>query len=581
MKKKNFAAAFIIAALIGMVSLSACNGGCSANKQGSFSFPDYAVALDNPSAAAVNFNERSYVHGVYSNVATTDFTSLESIGSQAYGLAKAGKADGSFALYDMKEGKELFSGSSLNPRTSGSVTYFEIVLSGNSGYRFIGPDGKLLADKVFNESSSFSLTAQGGKYVNGKSADIYVAEYPSDESHPDQKTEIYFAEYTDIKGNKTWGRVSKEDITPTAAPEYSVGDILQPERKEIFDSEAYPGCNLKGYTYTVENSSADAENGTYTFYGQDGNKTGAVTLYDNCTRLAFVGNYFYFYGFTPVREDSTKHYNIEIVTGSSTIKYNYVLYRYNFVDGGDRAEEIATDYVVIKDFGKVTELYNYAADSFDRFYAVAFKMQDKFAVIGQGSRTYKIVFDENMSICADLSASAIDLSEPVYKLKENRYLSGNTIYDENCRTVAPLPEGKISVWEEQQLLVCAYNGKTLFVDFDGKVAIKPVPSAPSNLEVYGASVYAGSIVYNKQNPSGVEIGKLVNAGEGDAVSYHNGVICKKSGTESPFDYSIYDLEGKFLGVISTSRESLVSQKIGGKLVFKGYVDGSPAVWIIG
>lgn len=583
MKKKNFAAAFIIAALIGTVSLSACNGGCAANRKGTFNLSDYCVPIGSPAASGADFSALDYVHGGYSEVKKTSYSVIQTLNSYALAkVTKSGDGGDTYALYDVESGTELFSElTGLNLLTAGTVNYFEMISPSESKtiYRYAGPDGNLLVDMAFENSSSFQFASEGTGYIGDVHAEIFKATYLIDESKPEEKKEIYYAQYTDENGDKVWESLSEGEISASApGGGYTAGDYLELPKNEIYPSAGYPRCYRKGYEYTLE---SDGERKIFTFYNEDGERTGRTVLYENGSPIAFAGDYFFYYDLTPVREDSTKHYNCEFVGEYGAYKLNYVLYRYNFVNGGN-PEEIATDYVILNFSGSSESipLYNYETDKFDKFYATSYKMIDKIAVIGVGSRTYKIVFGEDMSICADLSDTGIDLTNPVYKLNDDRYLCGNRIFDGNYSTVAVLPSGGAQIWREEELIVC---GDRMFVNYDGKVII---PSVPVGFEVYGGSVYANKVVYSRENPSGLALSGIVTAGDGETVDFSLGVIYKKIPDGDLYSYEIYDLQGKKLGDIGKiSEQTLNLQKIGGKLVFHGTesVDGVTrgAVWIIG
>ncbi len=568
MKKRNIAAAVILSAVIGGASLAACSGGCSTNKQGHFNLDDYVVSLDISAADGVNFAKSGNFVPGYGKAVKTEFTAIQKLGSAFAALAKATKSDGTLSLYDAENQKELFSGlSALEVKTQGSVEYYE--MHAGETYKYAGPDGKLMTDKEFSAPGLFSLTSDGTGEINGRTAEIFVAAYPTNEAEPDQKTKIYFAKYS---SPAEWECVEQSAVDRGG---YAAGDYLSPERHVIYNS-AYVDCALKDYTYTVENTPGSGSQ-IYTFYGSGG-KTGSVVLYSDCRKIAFVGEYLYYYSFDAVREDSSKHYNCEVVLPTGVYKFNYVLYRYNFVNG--KSDEIATDYVIM-DEG--FPLYNYSENSYDKFYATAYLMQDKIAVIDQDSNTsriYKIVFDEDMAICADYSASALDLSKPVYKLGDGRYLSGNNICDGNLRTVASL-SGDLSVWAEEELIICDGSTGRMFVDYDAKVVI---PSVPSVYKAYGSSVYAGNMVYNRQNPAGIAVDKLVAAAEGETTAYSDGVIYKRTSDGGVYTFELYDLQGKKFGSIDKVAEDTLSfVKIGSDLYFTGTTGeegNGKAVWII-
>lgn len=583
MKKRNVAAAVVLATVIGAATLTACNGSCAANKQGVFNFPDYTVSIDSPEARGLNFSNLENVRGAYSGVVKTAFTGFTLLDSLTP-LAKVTSAGGKYSLYDVESGKELFTGlSALNSVSRDTVNYFEMVSKENSvtTYRYAGPDGKLLVNKAFKNPSSFVFSRDGTGYVGGLSAEIYTAVYPSDEDYPQAKARVFFAKYTQ-NGSIVWREVAAGEIVRGAQGAYGAGETVGMPKNYIYDAEKYPACDLKGYYYTLENGNPGALYGIYTFYAGDGRRLSSVTLYDNCSPLAFTGNYFYYYELSGVREDSTKHYNCEFVTEYNTFKANYVLYRYDFINGGDKSEEIDTDYVVLTDdlygFGECIPLYNRAANRFDRFLATgAYLMQDNIAVIGGACRTYKIVFDENMAICADLSVSELNFSEPVYRLSDNRYLSGNKIFDGNCRVIAQLPaEGQLYVWAEQGLIMC---GNRMLVDYDGKVV---VPQIPEDYEVYGDSVYANSAVYNRRHVTGASVDGIVPAGDGETVTFQKGVILKRVSSGSGYAYYVYDLSGKQIGSIeNVSDAALNLVRAGEKLVYCGREPfGGSAVWII-
>lgn len=552
MKKNKIAAAFMIAAAIGVTALTACNGSCSANKQGEFDISQYAV----PYKTA--FVEKENVRPSYSHVTETDFTDLQSLSGN---FAKGTKPDGTYSLYDLEEERELFSSlSQISARTAGTVSYYETV-SADGSYGYVGPDGKAITDKTFKSPSSFSLTPAGEGYIGGRLAKIFEAEYPQDENVPANKTKEYFALYNGSNGN-VWEKVSLNDIS--FAPGSTAGGFSAPQTY-IVDGNAYPACNTCGYRYTLENLAGGG--GKYTFYGKDGKKLGTETLYGNCSPVAFVDNYFYYYELTAVREDATKHYNIEFVTEYDTFKVNYVLYRYDFTSPDGKTEEVSTDYAVLTGVygAECIPLYNYSENKFDKFYACAYKKVDGIAVIGENSHCYRMVFGEDMSICADLTGSGLDLSE-VYDLGGGRYLSGNRIYDKNFDLTAVLPEGDITLLAEQGLILCG----NVVIDRDGNIKFS---SLPRDFEIYGAAAASGQTVYNSRNPAGISAAEFVGA-DGSGAGRSGGIIYKSTDA----GYEIYDLEGERIGVIAGVTSSAFNPvRMGGKLVFSA----QGKVWLIG
>ena len=378
MKKAKVVAAIVLAAAVGTTAFAvACgdNGNGSYTKQGKeFNLADYAHTLDSAYAKENlnDYSESGNVHDAWSKATKKNYKSM-SANSGAFVIATV--ENGSKSLYDIKNDKELFSGyydilSDNYYYSNYRVVYYGLIKEKGEGYEYsyVGPDGKLLTSYKFDKEyftsylNDLSWSMVNSYYdENNNRVEVYSMSY-YDESKEEGVTK-YFSYSKDKDNNLVWKEIKEDEINgPEADSDYSAGTQLGLVKidlvEELTDSENFPTSNYAGIEYTKEGNNAK----TYTYY-KNGNKisTLALGVYDSV--ICHVGNYVYYSSVVPVSADATDGYNYEATYNNTTSKGNYTLYRYDFINGAEKAEEVKTDYIIV---GDVSVLYNYSSQTFDK-----------------------------------------------------------------------------------------------------------------------------------------------------------------------------------------------------------------------
>lgn len=592
MKKFKALAAVALVAAVGTVAFAACTKNDDAGTgglKGSFNIANYAHPLDSEYAKnhLSDYSNTSYVNKAYTYAAEKNYASISTISYSDFVTARVetkdqqtGNTITTYTLYDIKNDKELITGLEYGPNSHrvGShynITYYDfpknvetVTDSGYTStsiyYMFVGPDGKPITDELFKYSSDLRVAFETSyKDENGIWLDFFKISHATNSGGAEV---VKYYCYSENNGEISWKEVSRDALEAPQIDDdsdYKAGTQLGLTKQKIMTSADYPSHNYEGIEYTVEGSLTQ----TYTYY-KNGNKLSSISVTQGDI-IGYLGDYVYYMEAELVSVDATGGYNLEVNTGNTVIKTNARLYRYDFIHGKDLKEVSMGDYVVLD----AQMLYNYSTGKFDTLVAQACKKVNGVAV---ASTNYSlIVINEKGEVAADLSGTNLgNLSSfNVYKLNENRYLTGSYILDGKCNTVAQSPYS-MTVWAEKNLLRCSNN---MFLDYDGKVVIEPISGT---FRFYGDAACADydNKIYSIANPSGVELKDIisVNESKGESAYIESGVIVKQTSviyagmTERAYTYTIYDLTGKQLGSIKNTTSSTLSlSTMSGKLVASG------------
>lgn len=595
MKKFKTLAAVALAAAVSAVAFAACTKNDDAGTgglKGSFNIANYAHPLDSEYAKnhLSDYSNTSYVNKAYTYAAEKNYASISTISYSDFVTARVettdqltGKTVTSYTLYDIKNDKELITGLEYGVnwhRAYGShytITYYDlprtekyavdpggIYVTGGTVYQFAGPDGTLITEELLESSFDLNFTSETSyKDENGIWLEFFKISYTP--SSGGAEVVKYFC-YSENNGEMSWEEVSRDALEAPQLDDdsdYKAGTQLGLTKQKIITSADYPSHNYEGIEYTVEGGLTK----TYTYY-KNGGKLSSIGVTQGDI-IGYAGDYVYYIEAELVSVDATDGYNLEVNTGSTVIKTNARLYRYDFIHGKDLKEVSMGDYVVLD----AQMLYNYSTGKFDALVAQACKKVNGVAV---ASSNYSlIVINEKGEVAADLSGTNLgNLSSfNVYKLNENRYLTGSYILDGKCNTIAQSPYS-VTVWAEKSLLRCSNN---MFLDYDGKVVIEPISGT---FRFYGDAACADydNKIYSIANPSGVELKDVISVDEskGEWAYIESGVIVKQTSVQyagiigKAYTYTIYDLTGKQLGSIKNTTFSTLSlSTMSGKLVASG------------
>ena len=609
MKKAKIVASVVLAAALSTTMFAAACGkedkGGHTKDGAEFKLAEYAHALDSKYAEENRYDyakNNSNIHDAFTGVIKKSYKNLEKDGSSDFAIATVANedADDTYTLYDIKNDKELFTGYDRITRQSGYFEHFVLIKKNASDkyeYQYVGPDGKTVIGPKFTEDTKYVSShididsLPGYTDEEGNIFRFYSVTYTTGTGANEKEVEKFFCIMTDEDGVVTFKEVKEADTEiPEEESEYPAGTQLGLTRRELGDSELFPS-QWDGIEYTVEGNLSS----TYTYYKND-TKLSSFSI-KNGSLIGHVGNYAYFVEMEAVGIQATDGYNVEALTEYYSGKAMYTLYRYDFVNAAAEAEEVKTDYVVM---GGTTRLYNYTTKKYDKLVVTAVKKENGVAIYNVASKTYRLILDEDFNISADISDKNVE-SFNFYKLKDNRFLSGNTIVDGDLNIVAQLPGNNPRVWADRSLIVCNSSG-TMFVDFDGKVVVEPV---------YGTLRFYGDVAYNTSDykfysaahPSGIELDELVKYDEEtEEVYYLNGVIAKvttvvdKDGElPTTLTLTLYDLAGKQIGKLTNVKTDSMSSlnnafntTYGGKYVLRitVYTDlatnkTETAYWLVG
>ena len=560
-KAKIIAALAAAAALCTLPLVTACSKTEGGNK---FSIASYAPDLSEDSSLL--FKDGNGVGSIAKKSWTDVYTYSNDIA-----VVTNGDADSTKSLYDLANDKAIASGVSVTRKTYYatspyiSIYYYEVKVSETEGgadeatstYQYYNQYGEALGNGSYtfltNQSSRVSFENLGSKYIKDLE-DVMESVYKftvlaREDADDAEDKEYYYRVNTDEEVSSKWIEI-EEDGFSNSYP-YQAGDTLGVKTTNVYGAtkKKYPDAKNIDYGYV---STVDSYGTRYTFYNKDV-LVGNVYLNSACTRLNFVGDYLYYYELTPVDAEATTGYNYELtsidgsIDSTVTLKFNYRLYRYNFVKGG-KAEAVDTDYVFIS---SESRLYNYKDNCFDRFVVRAIKKVDDVARSVNGNGTERLIVDQKLNVSFDLSGWGVDLDN-IVKLSETRFVVGDKVYDEKYNLLFNLPSSYYRVWVEEESIVCSTGSATLVIDYDGAIKYN-IAGTASLVDGKLLGVYNGEYkIYSEDNPDGKDALESItyNKDEDVAGVYENFIYKVVEVEDDSYSYgslytiTIYDLTGK-------------------------------------
>ncbi len=444
-----------------------------------------------------------------------------------------GENAGKYRLYDLRNAKSLEGWySRISTFNYTPFIYLESEENDDTTYLVAYPTGELVTTKAFDNLDSFSPNSGSIRIENR-----YVQYYSLTYATTDTALETVYVGYVD----GAWKKLTEAEVHPQASG-YEIGDVLL-TKTPLLNLDTYPDYIYKDYSASAEGNS-DGSVIKYTLYKND-QALNSITVYNN-NALGMIGKYFYYYEMQAVNQDATSGYNVE----SSYGKANAVLHRFNIVENKD--EVVDADYFFERQYSSNSlTLYNKTANDADKLVVSAYQEVNGVALVSDFAPRYTLVIDDEAKVSADLTGKGI--SSSLYRLSDNRYLSGNIILDKNLSMVASLPSSNLCVWEEQSLIFCEGNlsstaePKLFAVDFDGKVVMAGMQYWRGTYGVVCGDGFLTSnrdgdlAVFSKSTPTGKTLEEILGVEEygtlGDILLYVNA-----EGT-----YTFYTIAGKEIG----------------------------------
>lgn len=545
MKAKAVLAATLAAALCA-APLAACNQGAGPVKVNGepFELTDYATALPESSQPTKLAELKS--------MQTLDvlLTSLSWSGNSGESVQVAretgsGENAGKSRLFDLKSGtsfSEWYSDIDLVR----SNAPFLLLTTAEGKYKIAYPTGEVITSTLFDNLYNFQT--EWGYFPEGVAETYYALTYMEGTT----ETTVYVGFV-----NGEWKKLTAADVGGQGSGEYEVGDDLGVVKSplaeaNVGDADLYPDYVYKDYSFSSE---GDRSAMTFTLYKGD-EKLDSLTVFGGTDSvLGVVGSSFYYYERQAVSTDAKSGYNYEYPYGSSVEKYNMILHRYDFLKGKDSV--VKTDYVFVTG----SALYNRKTNDFDRLAVTAYRMKDGVAVASRGASEYRFILDEDARISSDMTGK--NFSANFYRLSDDRYLSGRTIFDGEMNTVATLPTGSTpTVWEEQSLICFSASGSGyLAVDYDGKVAIAGLNSIRGVCgdSIVGTDREGTTALFSKNSPNGKKLSEVIGATVG--YSQLSGTPLYYSVNYDTSVYTFYNTLGSEIGTFTAGSVSSLSSTV--------------------
>lgn len=536
--KKQFAMAAVLTAALCIAPLAACDGTDPKGKP--FEMADYALELP------ISFTTEYRMENVaeYASVKQIDGLRLSGLSSyygHEYSVAVecgTGENSGLIRLYSLKEERAVSDEWYASYQDYNNGPFLLLACETGEGYRLATPTGEIFPAQPIRQSD---LSFAEGTYSPEPTrvAPWYSVTYPMENGSTQTK---YIGYDQNEWKNLTEANVKQEN----AGSGYKPGDTLGLSKTPICNLSAHPNYLYKDYSYVSEGS---GDTYCYTFYrGEE--KIGSVTVFGDA-ELGVLGQYFYYYSITAVSANAERGYNVEITQGSTTYKADLTLYRFNFTNG--KNEKVESNYFFMP-ISSSAMLYNNRTNDFDRMAVAAYKKTDGVAVVSEYAPQYTFILDENAHISLDLTAK--NAAYTFYRLSDDRFLSGYTIFDKEMNTVAQLPDYREPiVWKEQSLILASLSYSSyLAVDYNGKVVLAGLGRVTES----GAFISGGNLVARGQDgemlvfsgsaPGGKTLQAAIGAGKDASVYSAHGLLYTLEETDSYVPhYTFYNCSGTKLG----------------------------------
>lgn len=542
MKKKSLVALLLVLALacVPLVGCGESGKGYSTTKK--LDLNDYAIAAsDVYGGVKVQSSKKQFTTAT---VETGNLSTLgDNLGEKRYG-SKATENGG--VLYDFVAHTARYADKAyadIRDYNNGLISCYTVNADGSMNYDIYERVNLNLLSSFKSYTAITYSTVRG--YVNGERVSAYRYEYKASADAEKNSYKYYVRTEATADARQTYKEIAEADFKSTNV---TVGSVINAQDPEpVYNTNAVvPYADMEGYTYTYTRASSEIEgmyNYTYTFF-KNGAKSGELTITDGML-LDFVDKYFYYNEFEPVAYDAVKGYNFVVQTDSdnnaTAKKYNVTTYRYDIKK--NKTSKVELGYVP---FG-AGNIYNRADKKYDAMFVAAFGKTD--GVASTTSTPYVLIVDKDMKVGYDFTGKPFSFStDRVAKLKENRFIDaadGNTyIYNEKLEIVASFKSATYEINDNLGLVIFNNGGKTMAVDYDGKVVFKDQYTNPyyygsrSGLDFYGnyavASVTKDNgetetpMIVSKDNLEGTKIVTADNERLLNGSDY-SGIIMKADG----------------------------------------------------
>ena len=510
MKKKTLVALLLVLALACVPLVGCGESGKGYSTTTKLDLNDYTLAASDVMGGVKMLNSRKEF-----TTATYEDGIVETFGNERYGKKSV---EGGYKLYDFVNHTGLYADKTYNSIVDRNNGLIECYVTNNDDSRtydvYDRVNLKLLT--TFMSNTSLTLDTVYG-YVNGeRTSAIRYAYRAGVEAEQSYK---YFVKTEPTATERiTYKEIAEADFKNSNVTAGSVIDANDPE-EIYFNNAAIPYADMAGYTYTVATSDSGVDvmdNYTMVFF-KDGVKCGELNIADGMP-VGFVDKYLYYNEFQPVAHDAVKGYNFIVQDdendNTTARKFNVTTYRYDVKK--NKTSKINLGYIPFEG----DSLYNYADKKYDAMYVAAFAKTDGVAV--SASTTMLLIVDKDMKVGYDFTGKPFSFKTySVSKLKENRFIYSDSsdnvtyIYNEKLEVVASFDTASCDINDNLGLVIFRNDGKTMAVDYDGKVVFE---NRYSNLDFYGDYAVASvtkdngeiesDMIVGKNNLNGTEISKL-------------------------------------------------------------------------
>lgn len=510
MKKKSLVALLLVLALacVPLVGCGESGKGYSTTKK--LDLNDYTLAASDVMGGVKMLNSSKEF-----TTATYEDGIVEAFGHERYGKKIV---EGGYKLYDFVNHTGLYADKTYNSIVDNNNGLIECYVTNDDGSRTYDIYDRVNLKLLTTFTSNTTLTRNTAYgYVNGERTSAMRYSY---RVGTDAKQSYKYFVRTEPTATEriTYKEIDEADFKNSNVTAGSVIDANDPE-EIYFTNAAIPYADMEGYTYTVTTSDSGVEDmGNYTMvFFKDGAKCGELNITDGMP-VGFVDKYLYYNEFQPVAHDAVKGYNLiaqdDGDDNTTARKFNVTTYRYDVKK--NKTSKINLGYIP---FAGIS-LYNYADKKYDAMRVVAFAKTDGVAV--SASTAMFLIVDKDMKVGYDFTGKPFNFETyDVSKLKENRFIYSDSsdnvtyIYNEKLEVVASFDTASYNVNDNLDLVIFKKDGKTMAVDYDGKVVFE---NRYSSLNFYGNYAVASvakdngeiesDMIVGKNNLDGTEISKL-------------------------------------------------------------------------
>lgn len=559
MKKKSLVALLLVLALacVPLVGCGESGKGYSTTKK--LDLNDYAIAAsDVYGGVKVQSSKQQFTTAT---VETGNISTLgDNLGEKRYGkkYTENGSVLYDFVAHTVRYADKAYD--SIHDYNNGLISCYTSNEDGSMNYDIYERVNLNLLSSFKSYGEITYSTVYG--YVNGERVSANRYEYKASADAEKNSYKYYVKTEATADARQTYKEIAEAEFKSTNVTVGSVINAKDPS-PVYYTNAVVPYADMEGYTYTYTRSSSEIDGTysyTYTFF-KNGAKSGELTITDGMP-LNFVDKYFYYNELEPVVYDAVKGYNFVVQTDSdnnaTAKKYNVTTYRYDIKK--NKTSKVELGYIPLE----ANNIYNHADKKYDAMFVAAYGKTDGVATTN--SSIMLLVVDKDMKVGYDFTGKPFSFStDNVTKLKENRFIDvedGNTyIYNEKLEIVASFNSATYEINDNLGLVIFNNGGKTMAVDYDGKVVFKNQYTNPdyysnaSGLDFYGnyavASVTKDNgdiespMIVSKDNLEGTEIVKLDNERLLNGSDY-SGIIMK---ADNECNYTFTNYEGKVLHTV--------------------------------